>query len=95
MLARSTSMPKASRNWKICGSAPATLRSKGSCSNAATVPMSPAACTDLWYKWKRDPLIADCVIGLAFSAARANLIQLLFGFHLRMLDKFGRAIARG
>ena len=40
----------------------ATLRSKASCSSAATAPMSPAAAPGLWYKWKRDPLIADCVL---------------------------------
>ena len=33
----------ASKSLRICGSTPATCRSRGSCSSAATAPMSPAA----------------------------------------------------
>ena len=36
--------------------------SKDLCSKGATAPMLPADRRDLWFKWKRDPLIADCVL---------------------------------
>ena len=37
-------------------------RSRASCSSAATAPMSRGRRAGLWYKWKRDPLTADCVL---------------------------------
>ena len=45
--------------------------------------------TGLWYKWKRDPLVADCVLMYAAARQRQALL-LLFGLHVRLLERGGR-----
>ena len=53
---------------------------------AARQPLCRAAAAPgLWYKWKRDPLTADCVLMYAAARPRQALV-LLFRLHLRLLD---------
>jgi DNA ligase-1 len=49
--------------------------------------------TGLWYKWKRDPLVADCVLMYAARGQRQAIV-LLFRLYVRLLERERRAAAR-
>jgi DNA ligase-1 len=57
----------------------------------------PGRKVGLWYKWKRDPLLIDCVLMYAQRGKR-EAVELLFGLYVRLLGwrrRCGRGFAAG